>query len=112
MREKLEQIKKYQLRFRAIVSRFSTKTNFKGETEKTVMLDSIKRLDTDELVADHVWLPLSISLSQLNLTPGKIIDFNAKIESYKKGYVNLKRGIDNRKIDYKLSQLTKLNVIN
>jgi len=43
-----------------------------------------------------------------NLKEGDILQFEARVKKYRKGYVNLKAGIDQSEFDYKLSHPTRI----
>lgn len=62
----------------------------------------VRLLKTGEEVADHVWLTLTLSLQRLKLNPGDVLAFDATVTAYWKGYFFPKRGIEERRIDYKL----------
>ena len=108
MRKQLGKINDQRLRFRATVSRFGTKTNYHGFPEPTILLTDIVRLDTDELLTDHLWFPVGKRFGSISLKPGDVIEFDARVGSYKKGYVNHSQGIDERTTDYKLRIPSKI----
>ncbi|HAJ56015.1 MAG TPA: hypothetical protein DCL56_15455, partial [Lactobacillus sp.] len=64
-----------------------------------VMLD-------DQEVTDHLWLNYTKQFAELGLlTKGEIIQFNARVHRYKKGYAAVKV------IDYGLQRPTKVSII-
>lgn len=98
-------------KFRAVFTRFGKKVNYKGYSETTVLLTIIKDDETNELVADHIWFSYTSGFEKAGLSEGALIEFEARIKEYTKGYVNKQYGINNRKRDYKLSHPTKIKVI-
>jgi hypothetical protein len=62
-------------------------------------------------VADHLWFAYTKTFQAVELRPGALVEFEARIKQYTKGYVNKKYGIDQREIDYKLSHPTKVRVV-
>ena len=64
--------------------------------------------ETNTIVADHIWFSLTKGFEKLNLKPGMKVEFEARIKSYKKGYVNRRYDMDNSRMDYKLSNPTRV----
>ena len=95
-------------KFRAVFRRFGKKTNYHGYADTTVLLMNIKDAETDMVVADHVWFAFTKGFEKLRLKPGMTLEFDARIKPYRKGYVNRKYKIDQRKDDYKLSHPTQI----
>jgi len=95
--------------------RYGLKAGYSGHIEMTVLLVDIKDV-TGRLLTDHVWFKMNKSFDKLGvLSDGDIIQFDARVKRYLKGY----RGDDEMKgighpleYDYKLSNPTKLRVIN
>lgn len=98
-------------RFQGVFSRFGKKNNFKGYSEPTLLLLNIIDEETNLPVADHVWFAYTKTFEKIKLEPGLRIGFEARIKIYKKGYVNRKYEIDNRKSDFKLSHPTKIIIL-
>lgn len=98
-------------KFRATFSRYGKKVGYTGYSEETILLVNIIDVETNEIVADHVWFLLTKGFEKLSLSEGKLIEFDARIKEYSKGYVNKKYGINQKKRDYKLSNPTKIRVI-
>jgi hypothetical protein len=78
----------------------------------TVLMNNIH--DTSgKLVADHLWFNLTKGFEQLgDLKEGTQIKFEARVKPYVKGYVNYRQDIDDREIDYRLSNPTKFILLN
>lgn len=68
-------------------------------------------MDNNEFATNHIWFTVGKTIENLNLETGDIIEFDARITDYEKGYVNHRNFIDNRKMDYKLSRPTKFEKI-
>lgn len=98
-------------KFRAVFTRFGKKINYKGHSEMTVLLTSVKDVETNQVVADHIWFAYTTGFEKASLTESALIQFEARIKEYSKGYVNKQYGINNRKRDYKLSHPTKIKVV-
>jgi hypothetical protein len=68
--------------------------------------------DTGKVVADHLWFTKTKGFEALgSLKNGDVIEFEARVTNYRKGYVNRKIGVNQRSVDYKLSRPTKLSVV-
>ena len=111
MRKALSEREGERKRFSAVFSRIGSKPNFHGYAEETILLTNVIDLENDQLVADHVWFSYSKSFQSAELSPGKKIEFEARIKKYVKGYVNTRYKIDHRKQDFKLSHPTKVKTI-
>ena len=95
-------------KFQATFVRFGKKTNYQGFAEETVLLKNIVDLDSNKIVAEHVWFTYTKTFQQVHLTTGMLIEFEARIKKYTKGYKNSRYKIDQRTEDYKLSHPTKI----
>ena len=106
--KKLEQVRK---KFRGVFQREGKKTNWHGYAEPTILLRSI----TDEagkVVTDHLWFSKTKTFDALGkLEQGDVVEFEARITPYRKGYVNRHIKIDQSSTDYKLSRPTKLRIV-
>jgi hypothetical protein len=98
-------------KFKAVFSRFGKKVNYKGYSEMTVLLTHITEAGTGTVVTDHLWFAYTAGFEKIKLEEGVVIEFEARIKEYAKGYVNPRYGINNRKKDYKLSHPTKIKVV-
>ena len=97
-------------KFRATVSRFGKKTNYKGYSDETILLLNVTDMETFKVVTDHVWFAYTKGFEKLKLFPGVVIEFEARIKSYRKGYVNRKYKIDESRVDFKLSHPTRITL--
>jgi hypothetical protein len=97
--------------FRATFIRLGKKSNFKGYSEETILLKDVIDPETKQVVTDHVWFAFSTGFQKLMLKEGDMIEFDARVKAYKKGYINSRYGINNSKTDYKLSHPTKIKIV-
>ncbi len=95
-------------KFRAIFTRFGKKISYNGYTDTTLLLTNIIDLETNAQVTDHHWFAFTKGFEKANLKEGMIIEFEARVKQYKKGYVNRKLAINNQHSDYKLSHPTNI----
>ncbi|MCK4848272.1 MAG: hypothetical protein KAT16_04545 [Candidatus Heimdallarchaeota archaeon] len=108
MREIFAVKENQRMTFSGVFTRYGTKSNWHGYPEKTILLKQIKN-ENDEVLTDHIWFSLTKGFQKLGeLHEGDRIQFDARIKQYLKGYVNHKKCIDLRIIDYKLSHPTKV----
>lgn len=108
IRKKLAAERGQRKRFQAVFSRFGKKVNYKGHSETTILLIDIVDTETKIRVTDHAWFSYTKGFESINLEEGMHLQFDARVKEYKKGYVNKKIGVNNRKTDYKLSHPTKI----
>ena len=111
MRKELAKENGIRKKFRAIFIRLGKKTGFNGYSEETILLKNIVDAETDKQVADHLWFSFTKGFEKLSLTEGVILEFEARIKEYRKGYVNPRYKINNSLADYKLSHPTKIRRI-
>ncbi|ODH02584.1 hypothetical protein A4S05_23525 [Nostoc sp. KVJ20] len=108
MRVELAKINQVRTRFRAKVERFGCRENhFTNRLEDTILLKDVTKADDTQILTDHVWFSVGKQIQSLNLKPGDIIEFDARVDEYVKGYFNYNKCIDNRELDYNLSYPTK-----
>jgi hypothetical protein len=111
MRTKLSQQNGARKKFRATFTRIGKKTNYNGYSEDTILLSNVCDAATNEVVTDHVWFTYSKGFENAHLQVGMLIEFEARIKEYTKGYVNRGLGMNKKTSDYKLSHPTKISVI-
>jgi hypothetical protein len=111
MRRPLAKDEGQRKRFRAEFVRIGRKTNFKGHSVDTLLLRNITDIEINQVVTDHVWFTYSKVFETANLREGDMIEFDARVKEYKKGYVNRALKIDNRKTDFRLSHPTKIKKV-
>jgi hypothetical protein len=111
MRKLLASEKGFRKKFHAVFRRFGRKVNYHGYSDETILLVRVTDAETNTVVADHIWFSLTKGFEKLNLKPGMKVEFEARIKSYRKGYVNRSSNLDHRTMDYKLSNPTRIAVI-
>lgn len=111
MRKKLKNDEGVRKKFSAIVTRTGKKPGFRNHSAETILLTNIRDVETNELVTDHSWFAYTKGFEQARLHPGDTIEFEARIKAYTKGYINKALNINNKQLDYKLSNPTKITVL-
>ena len=109
MREKLMAINNVRAVFHGTVARFGTRTSY-GHVKKTMLVHDIRDRHNREMT-DHVWFLCGKWTESLQ--PGDVIEFEARVTSYKKGYRGRREDYDlpPPSIDYKLSHPTKVRKV-
>ncbi|MGC3946508.1 MAG: hypothetical protein QM762_18620 [Chryseolinea sp.] len=111
MRTGLKKIEQERKKFQAVYQREGKKINWKGYSETTILLKDIKD-ETGKIVTDHLWFTMTKGFEALGtLTAGDVIEFEARVTDYRKGYVNRRINVNQRSVDYKLSRPTKMKVV-
>jgi hypothetical protein len=111
MRKKLAAQEGVRKRFRAIFTRLGKKRSYTGYSEDTILLQHVCEADTMRTVADHVWFSYTKSFEAIKLTEGCVIEFDARVKAYTKGYVNKRFQVTPRTTDFKLSHPTRVTLI-
>lgn len=111
MRKKLASENEKRKKFRAVFERIGKKKNFKGYSEDTILLKNVVDVESNIMVADHVWFTYIKAFEKVTLADGVVLEFEARVKEYKKGYVNRLYKIDRRTNDFKLSHPTKIKVV-
>lgn len=83
-RHKLGALEGKRLRFQARVERRSEKPAYRGFPIPTLLLRGVSLADTGDEVADHLWFTAGKWAEGLRL--GDLIEFDARVDSYVKGY--------------------------
>ena len=99
MRKELKKHDRQRMKFKGIVERYGAKKNYKGGIEKTILLKDITFINGDK-ATNHAWLTVGKTIEKAELKEGDKITFDARINTYLKGY-------DKDEWDYKLSHATK-----
>ena len=111
MRKKLAVQAGVRKRFRAIFIRVGKKRNYRGYSEDTILLQHVREADTLHTVADHVWFSYTKAFEKIKLAEGCVIEFDARVKAYTKGYVNKRLNVASRTTDFKLSHPTLVKLI-
>lgn len=94
--------------FRGTVHRFGTKPGWKGRELRTMLLVEVTD-DTGTVVADHLWLNDTKALAALALQPGEVVEFQARVTLYTKGYRGRRLDVDKPLArDYRLERPTRV----
>jgi hypothetical protein len=111
MRKKLAEEVGIRKKFKGVFARYGKKVNYKGYSEETVLVEQIVDAETNQVMCDHIWFSLTKSFEKLNLTSGDVLQFDARIKEYKKGYKNNAYKINNTTKDFKLSHPTNISLV-
>ena len=98
-------------RFRGTFSRLGKKRNFNGYSEGTILLVNVEDCESGTRVTDHVWFSFTKGFEKIQLVEGAVIEFDARVKAYTKGYVNPSLGLKRRATDFKLSHPTKITAV-
>lgn len=111
MREGLQAQEGIRATFRGTVARFGTKTAYRGPDIPTVMFKDV----TDKsgtVVTDHIWFILGKQMARLNLQEGDMVEFDARVTEYVKGYKGYREDVYKAlEVDYRLSNPTKVRKV-
>ena len=107
MRNNLREKEGERCLFKATVGKLGTKMGYMGHPTQTIMFKEV-RFEDGSLACDHVWYTLGKLVEKQKLQEKDAVSFFARVKSYTKGYVNYREYIDERKIDYRLSHITKI----
>lgn len=108
MRTELGKLNQVRKKFRAVFEREGKKANWHGYSEPTVLLRNVVD-ESGKTVTDHIWFTKTKTFDALGiLRKGDVIEFEARVTDYVKGYVTNGYSIGKRMKDYKLSRPTKV----
>lgn len=113
MRKHLKKYIDQKFKFQAEFKRYGLKSNYIGGDTATMLLLDVKTSPkvNEEIFLEHFWANVGKTLARKNIREGAKISFNAWIRDYKKGYVNLKQGINEQRKDFTLKRLSKIKII-
>ena len=113
MREALQHIEGVRSTFRGTVDRFGTKPAYRGAAIPTIMLRDVTD-KTGKVVTDHLWMVVGKQLQALHLQIGEVVEFDARVTEYEKGYKGHRDDVYDAPIetDYRLSNPTKVHRVN
>jgi hypothetical protein len=92
------------------VERFGTKPAYRGPPQTTVLLVEVCDA-AGRQVTDHLWLTVGKRLAALQLQPGDLVQFDARVTTYTKGYKGRREGGKPLSRDYRLSYPTNLRKV-
>jgi hypothetical protein len=88
------------------------KNGYKGPL-KTVLLKDVRPPDDSQVYTDHLWFNLTKGFEALNLKEGDVVQFDARVKKYQKGYMGRQWPVDAAvEWDYKLSHPTHIRKLN
>ena len=92
--------------------RFGWKSGYKCPLE-TVLLCDVVQASTNKGVTDHLWFNKTKGFAELDLQPGDIVQFSARVDEYEKGYKGYRDDVWDHPIetDYRLTYPTKLKKV-
>jgi len=110
MRKALQQRDGERATFLGTFERMGSQRGWMGD-EPTVLLRDIRTLSGEPL-CDHLWFAFTKAVASLNLTPGDVVQFDARIKEYEKGYKGRREDVYVPvERDYKLSHPTKVRKV-
>lgn len=110
MRAALKQIKEVRATFTGTFVRLGTKSSF-GHPKQTLLLADVKDSE-GKIVTDHLWFNMGIQFMALHLQPGDVVQFDARVTEYIKGYRGYRDDVYKPiEKDYRLSYPTKIKKI-
>ena len=99
-----------RLRFRAQVERRSEKPAYRGLPVPTLLLGGLSLADTGDELADHLWFTSGKWAE--GLQPGDIIEFDARVDRYVKGYRGRREDAHlPEEADWRLERPTRVAVV-
>lgn len=101
--------------FTAEFVRFGKKSAYKGPDLTTLLFKDVRNVN-GKVVTDHLWFTMTKGFEKCELQEGDIIQFDARVAMYEKGYKGRRYGEEyflymETSIDYKLSYPTKIKVV-
>ena len=109
MRKKLKPYLNQRVRFKAIVESFGKKASFRGDDVDTVLLSNVIIVEGNIHATNHIWITKTKMWQTIEI--GDVVNFNAKVVAYTKGYKGYKTNIDKPiKNDYRIERPTKLEI--
>lgn len=108
MRTQLAAIEEVRATFTGTFVRLGTKRGWEGATLQTVLLLHVRDMRGIE-VCDHLWMNCTKGIAALQLQPGDVVQFDARVKAYAKGYQGRREDVYKPyELDYKLSHPTKV----
>lgn len=110
MRKDLRKLEGTRQRFSGVFVCYGSRPGYRSANPRpTVLIRKIQTEPNGKHVTDHAWFDLTKGFRKLGeLSEGDRIAFDARVRPYVKGYVNYRRGIDDRRVDYRLSHPSKV----
>lgn len=111
MRTELKKMKDQRLHFTATIERFGERKNFKGVPTPTILLKNIRLIGEEKILTDHLWFTKGKSWD--GFIVGSVIEFDARISEYTKGYKGHREDVIDSPVttDYKLTRPTNIRAV-
>jgi len=107
LRKELKKLNEVRATFTGTFERLGIKNGYYGP-EKTLLLKDVKDSE-GKIVTDHLWFNFTKGFQSANLAEGDIVQFDARVKEYEKGYKGRKESVYSEITeDYKLSFPTKV----
>lgn len=107
MRKSLKKREGERFRVRCQVERYGSKRGFKGNSIETILLKDLRDAATGGVLDDHLWFTCGKWCQ--NIRMGDIIEFDARVGSYIKGYQGRRDDVYNPvSEDYRLERPTRV----
>jgi hypothetical protein len=114
-RQGLQSMNGQRKRFSAMFVRYGVASGWRGSTYKTVLVSCVTDLETGAMVTDHLWFKQTKGFASLGvLSEGVIVEFDARVSRYTKGYRGRRFEVAIEKpvsVDYRLSYPTRITLI-
>ncbi len=91
-------------------ARFGTKNGWRGRIEQTCLLKDIRE-PGGQVITDHLWFNLTKAFAALSLEMGDMVQFEARVKPYLKGYVSRDHPFATQEIDYRLDRPTRVKKV-
>jgi hypothetical protein len=102
MRKKLGELNEERFRIRAKVGDFGLRPAYRGPPLETVLLVNVRKVENDAFLTDHLWLTKGVW--SYGIQVGDVIEFNARVKPYWKGYYKDEK-------DYKVANPTGVAIV-
>jgi hypothetical protein len=113
MRDQLKPLLHKRTRFSATFQCYGSKSGWHHQ-ETTLLLVDVKTLE-GKIVADHIWFTQRKRFEIMGLVPGDQVQFNARVDTYWKGYRGYRDEYDGEEgaiqMDYKLAYPTDIKLV-
>lgn len=107
-RQELRQLDGQRFRCAAVVERFGTMAGYRGPVQ-TILLKEVIEAGTRRKLTDHLWF--RAGKWTMELRPGDVVEFDARVGDYEKGYKGRREVYDAPvRRDWRLERPTKIVV--
>lgn len=116
MRKELKTFLDQKVQLTGTLDRYGMKSEYIGGNTVTILMKDITLTNQNghTIRLDHAWLKAGKTLAKLNAPAGSMLNMNAHVKEYVKGYVGRDREIgvytDNRTVDYGIQRASAIKV--